>query len=120
MKKSIVLCLALLLAVAAGCAMQRKVAKEWAATGGSRADATIELSYEYNPASEIPVLDEQQGLDLAIARCRSWGYRSAEPFGGIKRINNLQRYDPIIYGAIYSTLVTKQFQCLGRGSEVAK
>ena len=120
MKKITVFALAIVVAVSAlvtGCA--RKVEKDWVPTGGSRADATIELSFEYNPETEIPVQNEQQGLDLAIARCQSWGYRSAEPFGGHKTI--CTRTMPGAFGqTCYREMVTKQYQCLGRGSEVAK
>ena len=120
MRKSIVLCFALLLAVMAGCA--RKVNKDWVPTGGSRADATMELSYQYNPNTEIPVIDDQQGRDLAIARCRAWGYRSAEPFSGSIIGGAISTCNETVHAGLagpvcISRLVTKQYQCLGRGSE---
>ena len=115
MKKAVLFSvLALVLFSLAGCA--RKVNKEWVPTGGSRADATIELSFEYNPQLEIPVLNDQQGLDLAIARCKSWGYHSAEAFGGHKGTCNLMMAAG--FGvSCHREIVTKQYQCLGRGSE---
>lgn len=62
----------LLLVVAAlafaitGCAKN----KELVATGGSRADGTITLSYEYG-GLENPQLNLEQGLATAQARCRA-------------------------------------------------
>lgn len=40
------------------------------ATGGSRADGTMELSYEYSQF-ETPVVDAAQSKDVATARCRA-------------------------------------------------
>lgn len=112
----LLVCVALVGVGLAGCA--KKVNKDWVPTGGSRADATIELSYEFNPELEIPQLNEQQGLELAVARCRSWGYHSAEPFGGVKSVCNKSRYQPFGGTICYSEFVTKQYQCLGQGAEV--
>jgi hypothetical protein len=60
-----------------GCAVQ----KELVPTGGSRADGTVKLSYEYG-IFEAPKLDAQQGMKAAQQRCSSWGYKNAEAFGG--------------------------------------
>jgi hypothetical protein len=60
-----------------GCAVQ----KELVPTGGSRADGTVKLSYEYG-MFEAPKLDAQQGMMAAQQRCSSWGYKNAEAFGG--------------------------------------
>ena len=60
-----------------GCAVQKQLVP----TGGSRADGTVKLSYEYG-LFEAPKLDAQQGLMAARERCASWGYKNAEPFGG--------------------------------------
>ena len=53
------------------------------ATGGSRSDGVVELSY-VTGGFEQPVVDWNQGLATASERCRAWGYSSAEPFGGGK------------------------------------
>ncbi|SHN56261.1 YecR family lipoprotein [Desulfovibrio litoralis] len=53
------------------------VKKDWAATGGSRADATVRLSYSYG-GFEQPVVDEAQALAVATQRCQSWGYTGAD------------------------------------------
>lgn len=51
------------------------------ATGGSRADGVVEMSYEYGEFQQ-PVLDPQQAMASAVKRCKGWGYRKAEAFDG--------------------------------------
>ena len=116
MKKIVLLCCVLCLAITAGCAATR-VNKQWAATGGSRSDATVELSYDYGPM-EIPVVDDNQGIAMAIMRCQAWGYQSAAPFGGVTKVcsNTTSNMWGQVGCATY--LVTKQYQCLGQGTEV--
>lgn len=60
MKYSAILIISLFL-ILSGC----HVKKQWTATGGSRADGVVRLSYEIGKF-EIPQLDENQGLDIAI------------------------------------------------------
>ena len=100
--KKIFLVLPLYLTVAS-CA----VTKEYASTGGSRADGIIKLSYEVT-SFEAPYVNEQQGLNLARKKCAGWGYKDAESFGGFTRICNEQ-------GINYCRqwLITKEYQCLG-------
>ena len=82
--------------------------KDWVATGGSRADGVVRLSYEYR-LFEAPQVDAQQGVNLAASRCAAWGYSSAEPFGGATRVcNNFSS------SSCNSWLVTAVYQCLGR------
>ncbi len=64
-----------------GCAVQKQLIP----TGGSRADGTVKLSFEYG-LFESPQLDPRQGLSAAQQRCSSWGYKNAEPFGGSTKI----------------------------------
>ncbi len=86
--------------------------KHWSATGGSRADATVRLSYEYG-LFENPQVDELEALNLATARCKTWGYTGAEAFGGVTRQCNA----PDGRGGCNSWLVTKEFQCTGMGNK---
>ncbi|MDR2893311.1 MAG: YecR-like lipofamily protein [Deltaproteobacteria bacterium] len=79
--------------------------KTWQATDGSRADAVVELSYEYM-VWELPDVDDAQGMQVALARCKSWGYTSAEAFGG----DTKEAIDSSSYR------VTKKYQCRGRGT----
>ncbi len=107
MKKNLRTALAVsVCAVLAACATQEVLQ----ATGGSRADGTVELSYEYG-LFQRPVVDMQAGLVTATARCRAWGYASAEPFGG--QINHCNGYNG--YGNCVDMLVTVKYQCTGGG-----
>jgi hypothetical protein len=86
-----------------GCATQ----KNWSATGGSRSDGVVRLSYEYG-MFEVPKLSDQQGINLAKSRCSAWGYTDAEAFGGVTQVCN----KPTGSGC-NSFLVTAEYQCLG-------
>jgi hypothetical protein len=94
----------------AGCAVQ----KEWTATGGSRADGTVELAFEYG-VFEKPRVDNAQGVDLAASMCAGWGYTGSQPFGAMTKCEASDAY-----GNCLRTLVTRKYQCLGApGSSVA-
>jgi hypothetical protein len=86
-----------------GCAVQ----KTMEATGGSRADGTVKLSYEFGLFQQ-PQVDMAQGTAAALRRCNSWGYTGAEPFGGQTKVCN--GYGS---GSCNSWLVTVEFQCTG-------
>ena len=88
-----------------GCATP--VQKQWSATGGSKSDGTIKLSYQ-STLYEKPILDESQALSLAKARCKSWGYSNVEAFGGV--ITQCQNMDA--YLGCTDQLVTKEYQCI--------
>jgi hypothetical protein len=94
-------------ALLVGCA----TAKPWSATGGSRADATVRLSYEYGPF-EKPQTNESEAVNLAIARCKTWGYTGAEAFGG----STQQCSMPGGMGGCNRWTVTKEYQCTGTGT----
>lgn len=85
--------------------------KTWSATGGSRADATVRLSYEYGQF-EKPQTSETEALNLAISRCKTWGYTGAEAFGGVTQQCSL----PSGMGCA-RFVVTKEFQCTGVGNK---
>ena len=84
------------------------VKKELVATGGSRADGTVQLSFEHG-SLEKPQLDEAQGLETARVRCRAWGYSDAQTFGGMARNCQLANQ----YGCT-RWYVTINYQCLGK------
>ena len=89
----------------AGCAS----AKMWQATGGSRSDGVVRLSYQYGLLEQPELADD--GLQLAVERCKVWGYNGAEAFGGVtEQCNNFGG------GNCNSWLVTKEFQCTGQGN----
>jgi hypothetical protein len=77
------------------------------ATGGSRADGTVELSYEYG-MFEQPHIHTEEALETATKRCAAWGYTGAEPFGGQK--NQCEQFSQ--YGCTRN-LVTISYQCTG-------
>ncbi|WP_423944708.1 YecR family lipoprotein [Candidatus Binatus sp.] len=89
----------------AGCAAQ----KEWAATGGSRADGTVELAYEYGAFEEPRGVNDEQGVELATATCGGWGYTASQAFGGT--MHHCEAFGG--YGNCLRTLVTRRYQCLG-------
>lgn len=89
--------------------------KIWSATGGSRADATVRLSYTYGPF-EQPRASEQQALSLAASRCAAWGYNGAEAFGGAEQ----RCTAPAGLGGCNQFEVTKEYQCTGTGNPSAQ
>jgi hypothetical protein len=86
----------------AGCAS----VKVLEATGGSRSDGTVELSYEYG-SLEAPQVQYEQGLVTARERCAAWGYSDAEAFGGQKETCQL----PGTYRCL-RFFVTVTYQCI--------
>ena len=97
--------MALLAAILAlqGCAVQ----KDMVATGGSRADGTVKLAYEFR-SFEKPVIDMQRGAATAAERCKTWGYDGAVPFGGETRVCNDSNRD-----GCTRWQVSVEFQCTG-------
>jgi hypothetical protein len=81
--------------------------KNWSATGGSRSDGVIKLSYEQGMFENVQV-SRQQEIELAKRRCSAWGYNNAEAFGGITKVCN----EPSSSGCSL-WLITKEYQCLG-------
>lgn len=102
MKKLVLIVMAI--GLAAGCAVQ----KEWTAVGGSRADGTVTMAYEYG-MFQSPHVDDAEGAQAAGASCANWGYTMAQPFGGVLR--TCEARDG--YGNCTQFLVQKKFQCLG-------
>ncbi|MFC6350519.1 hypothetical protein H7691_12565 [Stenotrophomonas sp. CW117] len=98
---------ACLVAIASGCA----TTKEWSATGGSRSDGVVRLSYTQGEFESVTV-NEAQGIDLATRRCATWGYTGAEAFGGVTRQCN----QPGGFAGCALWTVTKEYQCLGEGN----
>ena len=79
--------------------------KEWTATSGSKSDGVVRLSYELGEL-ETPILNEKQAIELAAKRCQSWGYKSAEAFGGTTR-------QCVTRGSLgcANMRITKEYQC---------
>lgn len=63
--------------------------KQLVPTGGSKSDGTVRMSYSYG-MFESPVVDPQQGMNAAKARCAAWGYSGAEPLvDSLLNVHNL-------------------------------
>lgn len=88
--------------IVTGCA----TTKTLQATGGSRADGIVELSYEYG-IFENPQPQWNDALVTAQQRCQSWGYSNAQPFGGSKSL--CQAFNG--YGNCLRYFVTVPYQC---------
>lgn len=93
-------------------ACSKHVVKDWQATGGSRNDATIELSYNVR-LHEVPELDEQQALELSRERCLAWGYKDSQSFGGTKKTCHFYNN----FWGCADTTITKTYQCIGTGND---
>lgn len=92
-----------------GCAIT-PTPKDWAATGGSRADGVVRLSYDVG-LYEVPKVSEFQAINLSTKRCKAWGYSGAEAFGGVRQ----QCTQSNQYRCLRWT-VTKEYQCTGTGT----
>jgi len=75
-------------------------------TGGSKADGTVHLSYEYG-SFEQPTVDEEAALRKAQQRCQAWGYDDADAFGGaVEQCQQSNQYGCTRY------FVTMTYQCM--------
>ena len=82
------------------------------AVGGSRADGTVKLAFEYGML-EKPQVDTVAALQTARARCNAWGYSDAEAFGAAMT----QCVSTGSYGCL-RTMVTVEYQCTSASSHV--
>ena len=80
------------------------------AMGGSKADATVVMGYEYG-AFERPVIDWDEAELEAGRVCRNWGYGRAELFGGTLSECAARNQ----YGCV-RWIVSVQYQCLSEPS----
>jgi hypothetical protein len=79
------------------------------ATGGSRADGVVNLSYEYG-AFQAPKIDSVQALATAKASCAAWDYSGAQAFGGQTTKCSLTT----LYGDCARYVATVAYQCTGQ------
>jgi hypothetical protein len=95
----------------AGCA----TVSQMQATGGSRSDGIVKLSFEYGMFDKVQ-LDEATALQTARQRCAVWGYTDADPFGGITR--QCQMYGSL---GCQHWFATREYQCtMGNGAGVTQ
>ena len=76
------------------------------ATGGSRADGTVTMSYDFG-AFEAPDVQWAPAQIEAVNRCEAWGYTDAEAFGGA--LNTCLLRDG--FGGCNRTRVDMTYQC---------
>lgn len=93
--------------VLAGCA----TVTHMAATGGSRSDGIVKLSFEVGEFDKVDI-NEADALRTARQRCAVWGYTDADPFEGITR----QCQGRGMFGTCGQWFVTKEYQCTMGGS----
>ncbi|MHA1536063.1 MAG: YecR family lipoprotein [Alphaproteobacteria bacterium] len=94
----------LLTTVLAGCTVVRVPTP----TGGSRADGTINMSFELGSLQNAKV-DWEGARKTAAQRCKVWGYNDAQAFGGSTRRCNF----PSGNGCA-RWLITRSYQCTGK------
>lgn len=87
-----------------GCAVK----KDFYAMGGSRADGTVEMAYDFAPF-ESPKVSTDQAKSVARSKCKVWGYEDAEAFGGQRQVCN--QYNG--YGSCIAGNIIVQYQCIG-------
>ena len=58
--------------------------KTMEATGGSRSEGVVELSYSTG-LFESPQVDWAEAQRTATQRCQAWGYQGADPFSSPKK-----------------------------------
>lgn len=76
------------------------------ATGGSRADGIVKMSYQFSPIT-IPLVDTTDAIRNAARYCRNWGYDTAEPFdAGLTSCSQ-----PSAFGCDMH-LTTIEYQCI--------
>ncbi|MCU0120863.1 YecR-like lipofamily protein [Pseudomonas sp. B2M1-30] len=99
--KTLIVTLALAAIALTGCATP----KQWEATGGSKTDGIVQVSYELGQF-ESGQTSAAQGLATAENRCKTWGYKSAEITGSEKNIcRTMGQYNCL------QTTITQDYEC---------
>lgn len=101
-----------IMAVGAGCV--KPVHLDWMAVGGSRSDATVKMAYVWNPQKQVPEVNQQQAIDVAAQKCRSWGYEGAEPFGSTLTKCTNMGFQPFVGMVCFQMQAEAEFQCIGK------
>lgn len=77
------------------------------ATGGSRSDGVVEMSFDYGAFQKLNI-DKDASQAKATAACQAWGYQAAEPFGGaLEQCTSMSGYGCMQHH------VTVKYQCTG-------
>ncbi|WLH33426.1 YecR family lipoprotein [Pseudomonas sp. FP2196] len=79
--------------------------KQWEATGGSKDNGVVQVSYELGQF-ESGQTSAEQGLTVAAQRCKTWGYKNAEVTGSEKNIcRTMGQYNCL------QTTITQDYLC---------
>ena len=83
------------------------VIKDLDVVGGSKADAIVEMTYEYHLFQKVTISSWEESQEKATNTCRTWGYTSAKRF-------EKPRKECIGWGkdGCHKWSVTWQYQCL--------
>lgn len=95
----------------AGCMNANPEPKIAVAMGGSKADGTITMGYNYTLYDQLAQADMRRATKDAAQRCSLWGYTSAQPFGGVTDVCH-QRGTGLAAGACLNGTRSTVFQCL--------
>jgi YecR-like lipoprotein len=88
-----------------GCLAACASTQKWSSAGGNREDGVVRVAYEY-PEFQQPEVSDAQAQKVALGRCNSWGYRSAEPKAGqVRQCANMDKGNCDLW------TVTREFQC---------
>ena len=99
--KILIATLTLIALALTGCATP----KQWEATGGSKNDGVVQVSYELGQF-ESGQTSAAQGLTVASERCKTWGYKNAEVTGSEKNIcRTMGQYNCL------QTTITQDYLC---------
>lgn len=104
--RSMLLVLIAIVAVT-GCATK----KNFYAMGGSKADGTVDMAYDFRQF-EKPIVNKDQAYTIAKQKCGVWGYSDSEAFGGVTQ--NCHQRDG--FGTCVAGQVVIQYQCIGNPS----
>lgn len=96
--------------LAAGCA----TSQQWNPSNSSRELAVARVSYEYVKFHE-PSLSDAQAEQLAVNRCNTWGYSSAEMIPG-----ELRDCSAMDGSSCELWKITREYQCKGEGGSFAR
>ena len=81
------------------------------ATGGSKSDGIVEMSYEYSPYT-VPEVNTNTANYRARRRCQTWGYDDVEAFDA-----GLTTCSQPSFGGCNMWRVTTQYQCIHTDGE---
>ena len=88
--------------------------QQWNPSNSSRELAVARVSYEYKKFHE-PSLSDAQAEQLAVNRCNTWGFSSAEMIPG-----ELRDCSAMDSGSCELWKITREYQCKGEGGSFAR